>query len=464
MTMSRGNERRARGRRQSAGTAFRSLGITTIGAIALLGVTLPAVFAPDEVSAIGIEDVVNGGNDYAWQRVEIPGTVCSDGSQYKFFVHDNPASDDLILYFEGGGACWDYPSCSGQAGILGAANPNGIPDDYIFQFKSRFVSPVVNGADPGLPFRSIDPIATQGWDVAYLPYCTGDTHVGNNVVTYTDPTGQNPPIVFRHAGFTNTQAALAYLDGAFPNIDKLLVSGFSAGGVATAAAYYEARTTLNASSGYMLNDSGPLFPADSANDNSRPLHDTITAAWGLDTVFASLPATFDPNDYGSMTDLVAVEFPNDQLAYTGFSSDFNFSRFSYERFYPGLSQSQILALWREDQAELIDEMNDHPNFSFVIPWEREINDSHCSTIITFIGSHSCPNIRKKRWYERWQWPWSQSWKCPGGVAQYGMDKFIDGWIQNDALVRWVEPFNEYNKQDPGMQIVGPLINDALSGQ
>ena len=416
-----------------------------------------------ETRAIGIEDVVNGGNDYAWQRVEIPGTVCSDGSQYKFFVHDNPASDDMVVLFEGGGACWDYESCSGQLGILGAANPNGIADDYIFQFKARYVSPIVNGADPGLPFRSIDPIATNGWDMVYMPYCTGDVHVGNNVQTYTDPTGQNPPITFRHAGFTNTQAAMSYLAGQFQSIDKLLVTGFSAGGAATAAAYYEVRTTLDPNEGYMLNDSGPLFPAPDASFNSRQLHDTITAAWDLDTVFATLPASFDPNDYGSTTALVAAEFPNDQLAYTGYSSDFNYSRFSYERFFPNQSQADILAKWREDQANLIDAMDDHPNFSFSIPWERQFNDSHCTTIITFIGSHSCPNIRKKRWYEFWEWPWSQGWKCPGGVAQYGMDKFIDRWIQNGDVLRWVEPYNAYNAQDPGMQIVAPLIDDAVSG-
>ncbi|MCA9505058.1 MAG: hypothetical protein KC616_18350 [Myxococcales bacterium] len=419
---------------------------------------------PLQSGAIGIEDVVDGGNDYAWQRVEIPGTVCSDGSQYKFFVYDNPASDDLVLYFEGGGACWDYPSCSGQQGILGAANPNGISDDYITGFAARYVSPIVNGADPGLPLRSKDIIATNGWDVVFMPYCTGDVHVGNNVQTYTDPTGQNPPITFRHAGFVNTQAALAYLAGRFPDIDRLLVSGFSAGGVATAAGYYEARTTLDPAQGFMLNDSGPLFPAPNGSFNSRPLHDTITEAWGLDSVFAALPASFDPNDYGSATDLVAIEFPNDQLAYTGYSSDFNFSRFSYERFYPGLTQSQILAKWRQDQANLIDAMNDHPNWSFHIPWERQINDSHCSSIITFIGSHSCPNIRKKKWYEFWEFPWSQSWKCPGGVAQYGFDRFFDSWILADALVRWVEPYNQFNAQDPGMQIVAPLINDAISGE
>ena len=106
-------------------------------------------------------------------------------------------------------------------------------------------------------------------------------------------------------------------------------------------------------------------------------------------------------------------------------------------------------------------MNGTSNFSYHIPWHRPINDSHCSTIITFIGSHACPSIRKKRWYERWQWPWTQSWKCPGAFTP--IEDFLNRWINGNQRIRLVEPQNNYNNEDPGMQIVGPLINDALSG-
>ena len=431
----------------------------TLSAGALVGAVI--VSMPSPSAAIGIEDIVDGGNNYPWQRVELADTVCGNGSQYKFWFYDNPSSRDLLVLFEGGGACWDYPSCSGQEGILSAANRNGLPDDYITQFATQYVSPLVNGADPGLPLRPRNPIVTNGWDVVYMPYCTGDTHVGNSVMTYEDPTGENPPLTWHHAGFTNTRAALGYLSNQFPNIRRLLVTGFSAGGVASIATYYEVRQTLQPERGYMLNDSGPAFPAPDASFNSRRLHDTIRQAWDLDSLYDRLPATFDPNDLGSITAMLAAEFPNDQLAYTGYSSDFNFSRFSYERFYPNQSQEDILERWREDQANLVAAMNATPNFSYHIPWQRPINDSHCSTIITFIGSHACPSIRKKRWYEIFEWPWTQSWKCPRRFTP--IEDFLDRWIDRNQRVRLIEPKNNYNNEDPGMQIVGPLINDALSG-
>ena len=94
--------------------------------LAVLGITALATLATfGSAFAIGIEDVVDGGNTYNWQRVELPGTVCSNGSQYRFWYSDAAASTNLLILFEGGGACWDYATCSGQAGVLGAAHPNG---------------------------------------------------------------------------------------------------------------------------------------------------------------------------------------------------------------------------------------------------------------------------------------------------------------------------------------------------
>jgi hypothetical protein len=96
-------------------------------------------------------------------------------------------------------------TCSSRAAP--AAHPNGIPTDYIHDFEPQYVSPMVNGADPGIPGRAKKDIATKGYDVVYMPYCTGDVHVGNNVVTYTDPAGVNPPITWRHVGYNNTVAS-----------------------------------------------------------------------------------------------------------------------------------------------------------------------------------------------------------------------------------------------------------------
>src|SRR5262245_24516328 len=323
----------------------------------------------------GIASVlVDGGNSYDWYRVDLPGAFCGNGSPYKFFIRKT-ASPNMLFFFEGGGACWDYDTCSGRAGKLGAANPNGIPDDYMKQFTAKYVSPLVNGADPGLPFRSRTDLVTKDWNIVYLPYCTGDVHVGDRKVTYTDPTGQEPPLDVNHNCFWNTHVAVWLTHLLLPNIDNLLVAGFSAGGTAALAAYYVVRTGLSPRKSYLLNDSGPVYSTPGGSGFSLPLHQKIADAWGLATVFSRIPG-FDPSDFGSINTLVAQQFPADRLAYTGYSQDYNYSRFSYERFLTPNDRLFVLLYWKADEDRLVSTLKPQGNWSFFIPWERPINDSH----------------------------------------------------------------------------------------
>jgi len=429
----------------------------------VLAVVVSVVPAPARAESLlqGIVNVlVDGGNNYDWYRVDLPGGFCGNGSPYKFFIRKT-ASPNMLFFFEGGGACWDYDTCSGRAGKLGAANPNGIPDDYMKQFTPKYVSPLVNGADPGLPFRSRTDLVTKDWNIVYLPYCTGDVHVGDRDATYTDPTGQQPPLHWNHHGFWNTQGAVWWTHLVFPNIDKLLVTGFSAGGSAALAAYYVVRTGLFPQKSYMLNDSGPAYLTPGGSGFSAPLHQQITESWGLASVFARIPG-FDPNDFGSINTSVAQQFPADRFAYTGYSRDYNYSRFSYERFLIPNDKFSVLAYWKFDEDQLVAALRPQGNWSYFIPWERPINDSHCSTIITFIGSHACQRMEKKHnWWEYLEWPPGESYKCYSEFV--GMDRFLDQFINQDRQFQIQEPPNGYNLEDPGMNIVAPLINAALDG-
>ena len=429
--------------------------------LALMMVGTSSVARADVLMSTIVNVLVDGGNTYNWQKVELPGTTCGNGSQYKFFIH-RTASPNVLFFFEGGGACWDYDTCSGRAGLLGAANPNGIADDYMQQFTAKYVSPIVNGADPGLPLRSRTDLPTKGWNVVYLPYCTGDVHIGNNDVTYTDPTGQEPPLAWHHSGYSNTIAAVDYTNTQIPNVQKLLVTGFSAGGTATSAAYYFVRHGIAPQRGYLLNDSGPIFLAPDFNHRSRPLHEQIRQSWSLDSVFSQLPATFDQDDFGSINRMIALEFPGDQLAYTAYSQDYNYSRFSYERFYTPNDQATVLNYWQQDQNNLVTELKLYGNFSYFIPYHRPINASHCSTIITFIGSHACQQMEKKRtFWEQLEWPLGQSYKCYSELVP--MEVFLHRFINLNQRVRIHEPQNWYNNEDIGMSIVAPLINGAIGG-
>ena len=150
----------------------------------------------------------------------------------------------------------------------------------------------------------------------------------------------------------------------------------------------------------MLNDSGPIFPAPNSTYKSCPLHDLIKVQWNLASLYATLPATFNPNDFGThhrgggdaSSRPTSSPTPATRATTTSRASRTSASTRASRR-------PTVLAYWRADQANLVNEMKTYANFSYHIPWHRPINASHCSSIITFIGSHACPTVRKKYWYE-----------------------------------------------------------------
>ena len=161
------------------------------------------------------------------------------------------------------------------------------------------------------------------------------------------------------------------------------MSGCSAGGVGSLASYYFYRTALSPEKSYLLDDSGPIFPK---SVNSRPLYDTIRQSWAVDTLFAGLPSEFDSSDLGNVSTALADIFPDDRLSITYFLRDYNYSIYSYERFYDNLTKEDIHQLWAEDTTLLTAAYDTRDNLAYFIPYWRERNDSHCGTLIDYVGT------------------------------------------------------------------------------
>src|SRR6185436_14337955 len=98
------------------------------------------------------------------------------------------------------------------------------------------------------------------------------------------------------------------------------------------------------------------------------------------------PSGFTLEDMGSVNTALADEFPRDRLATTFFRRDYNFSIYSYERFYNFPSKSEILSMWDSDTQLLVKEYDTRDNLYYFIPYWRNINDSHCTTVLTLTGS------------------------------------------------------------------------------
>ncbi|HET6789266.1 MAG TPA: pectin acetylesterase-family hydrolase, partial [Aquabacterium sp.] len=204
---------------------------------------------------------------FKWETVELPastGASCGNGTPYRFFVNRTPWTTKTVVVFEGGGACWEQEACQMKGDtalgitILGATNFKGVSADYM-------TNPLSGGiAFNGLitPFSArihpLQSVQTQAWNIVYVPYCTGDVHTGNRVASYgdADPT---KPLTYFHKGGVNGEALAQWLGANLRRPDKLLVTGFSAGGAGATANYGWLRLAMNPKSSGLLADSGPLF-------------------------------------------------------------------------------------------------------------------------------------------------------------------------------------------------------------
>jgi hypothetical protein len=307
-----------------------------------------------------------------WLKVELPGTVCGNNSQYKFFVNYKEGAEDLLIMLEPGGACWDYNGCSGKSD-LGAANPDGIKDDHMIDSgQAANISPLIR--------RNVEG-PTKDFNMVYLPYCTGDVHTGNNVIKYKDPEGKAPDLEFHHAGHTNVLKIAEYLKEEFPATDRLFVTGCSAGGAGALLNYYFFRNTIDAQRGYMMDDSGPIFPSDGF---SAPLHTKIRESWNVNSILTELPAEYPiGDDFGVFNRHLADIFPEDRLSTVYFQRDYNYSRYSYENFYDANLKEDIMTYWASDTKLLVNLYKTRDNLGFYLPYWRALNDSHCASIASY---------------------------------------------------------------------------------
>ncbi|MDZ7671097.1 MAG: pectin acetylesterase-family hydrolase [Gammaproteobacteria bacterium] len=153
-----------------------------------------------------------------WNSIEPGGdTVCSDGSGYRFFVRPGD-SRKLVVYFQGGGACWFAGNCDTH---LEPSYKPRVAEDEPERYRGIF-----EFDNPDNPFAD--------YSVVMAPYCTADVHLGDNVATYAAPAGEDHqphPVTIRHKGLINAQAVLDWTYEHFSAPAEIFVTGSSAGAI-----------------------------------------------------------------------------------------------------------------------------------------------------------------------------------------------------------------------------------------
>lgn len=203
-----------------------------------------------------------------WAFHPVDGMRCANGQQSGFFSNFSATSPDVVIFFMGGGICYDAPSCLTDINMV----HNGMGPDPLAWFwgtghNGNGIFDRNNGHNP---FK----------DASYiiLPHCTVDFHVGNKTSNYPT-TGE-----IHQYGYRNVQLAMNHVVPTFADPNrKVTIAGFSAGGVGSMGNYHQIARAFESHGHlppFLINDGGPVQRRRYFSINS---HNAIRNGWNLPT-------------------------------------------------------------------------------------------------------------------------------------------------------------------------------------
>jgi len=294
---------------------------------------------PSPYNGEPLPDADNG----EWNWIDFPEAKCRDGSGAGIGVRYGSAPG-LVVFFEGGGACFNALTCganpasynAGQfAGWAGGAGNEGI-------FATD------NGDNP-----------VADWSYVYVPYCTGDVHAGAR----PDGTLPDNPAPQQFVGYLNVGHFLQRVVPTFlGNVDHVLVSGVSAGGFGAAFNYDRIADAFPGEKVTLLDDSGPPMSDDYM---AACLQKQWRAAWNLDASMPADCADCTPADGGGIVNLgvyLGMKHKGQKLALISSLGD------NTIRFFFGFGKDNCMALFPDTpEQKFTDGLHDLRDNWFTAP-------------------------------------------------------------------------------------------------
>ena len=213
--------------------------------------------APDANPNAGPPDFGTPAKTWTW--VPIDGTLCANNTPTGIGVNLG-TSGDLVIYMEGGGACFNAFTCAS------VAHPNG--------FGAADIS-TINAYTDGIFDRSDAKNPLKDATYVFVPYCTGDIHAGSNANGFGG----------RHqVGYQNVGHDLDYIVPKSTKVGRVILTGSSAGGFGSLFNYDRTAKAFGQTPVVLIDDSGPPL---SDTYLTPCLQQQTRTLWNLD---AALPA------------------------------------------------------------------------------------------------------------------------------------------------------------------------------
>ena len=240
-----------------------------------------------------------------WTFIPFPDSYCNDGSTVGIGINpSSTGSSNVVMYFNGGGACWDYLTCI----TLMSATLGPYDGGAALLADTASTGSVLDRGDALNPFND--------WNYVYVPYCTGDVHAGDNVATYSDGISSQS---FYHMGHANVMAYLARVAPTFPNPGKVLIAGDSAGGAGAVINYPYARAYWPHAEMYLIDDSLLFYPP---SEYPAATMASELANWGIGPTLAQIcGSSVCVSDFSQIYPAVRQSFPNDRMAVLSYEQD-----------------------------------------------------------------------------------------------------------------------------------------------
>jgi hypothetical protein len=199
-----------------------------------------------------------------WLWVDFPDAFCGNGTPTGIGVSAMPGSRKVLIYLEGGGACYDATTCFGSAPTAAHMGGYGLTEFGADVFV-RGSKGIFDRTDPQNPYRD--------FHFVFVPYCTGDTHRGNAITSYGA----------HHVGYANLDAYLKRLVPTFAGkLDQIVLHGSSAGGYGTTWNVWHVANAFQSVPMVYVDDCGP----DAAFDGAGVFGGSVTfdqaqQIWGI---------------------------------------------------------------------------------------------------------------------------------------------------------------------------------------
>ena len=314
------------------------------------------------------------GGENTWIWVPVAGTQCMNGNTTGMGVNYRPRSTKLMIYLEGGGACFNASTCRD------VAHQHGFGPRDLRSFAVQLgAAGVFNRSDGDNPLAE--------YSFVFIPYCTGDVFAGANPNGFG---GRN------QVGYNNMGVYVDELVRTFgPLVDHVVLAGSSAGGLGAIYNFDRVQTAFGKTPVTLLADSGPLL---SDAFLTPCLQKQVREPWGLSK---TLPANCtectqaDGGGLSNLTSYLAEKYPNRRLGGITSTKDAVIREF-YGWGLPNCEQPTVPMdeeVFAAGVAELAEQAAKHANLDlFVID-----SDAHVWLLNNPLGGTVVADVRLSDW-------------------------------------------------------------------